>query len=632
MSKILIIGNFKKRKEVAYAKYIIAKYAAFSDILVSGNKYKVFKKFDTINLSSKSSDLYINYLLSADIVFILDEKTNYHKYKTNQRIINLRGINQTELCNYTDVVNFSSLEDKIFTNYNINFFNYSESFKKSNIEQVIDNLNISISQNRLKEELIFITNSPFFNIYSPNNTQRLLTKITELYDSYNIILINLNLIENSNLIPLVNNYTSILDINNKLLFSYLKHFKGIIIADNQQSILEYQEHLNNHNISDLSNKKILSDSLKLFFNETNFDEFFNKIDIKHKLTPNDYYQSLNDQYNEQIKNKKISSIIRHYNTSLNLLYRAINSVFASEHKNIEIIIVDYGLEDDIEHKIYSDFKNNAIKYIYQNNQDSGSVLNAGIKAATGDYVFFLDSNDTISNISLKLMLTHSELFNLDLVIGESLVHDKNNNFQSFSKLSSMTYTCYYNKTKNNIFNDNSLNNILNTMLIRINIFYDYDIWFEDGFYADLIFTVLLFTKIKEYHYLNIPICNDDKYWGDSTIYQNKSFDDFNQRFISYKKIWGIIDNVYKEELLRSNLSAFNLYLPECSKFNSNQQKQLFTNLKKYVMDRIDYYSEVDTNYISVMMVRCLKENDFTSFLKLCNELISTLPSSNTVNK
>lgn len=90
---------------------------------------------------------------------------------------------------------------------------------------------------------------------------------------------------------------------------------------------------------------------------------------------------------------KISVVIPTYNRK-NKLFRALQSVRNQTMEPDEVIVVDDGSIDNTE----SFIKNLCgswpeLKYIYQSNQGPGAARNTGIRAAKGDYVAFLDSDD-----------------------------------------------------------------------------------------------------------------------------------------------------------------------------------------------------------------------------------------------
>ncbi|MBR1801888.1 glycosyltransferase family 2 protein [Candidatus Saccharibacteria bacterium] len=94
-------------------------------------------------------------------------------------------------------------------------------------------------------------------------------------------------------------------------------------------------------------------------------------------------------------NPKVSIIIPTFNAE-DTLERCINSVLEQTYNNLEIIIINDGSTDktaEIGKKLAK--KNTQIKYIFQENRGVSSARNNGIKKASGEYIFFLDSDDTI---------------------------------------------------------------------------------------------------------------------------------------------------------------------------------------------------------------------------------------------
>ena len=91
---------------------------------------------------------------------------------------------------------------------------------------------------------------------------------------------------------------------------------------------------------------------------------------------------------------KVSIIIPVFNAQ-DHLERCIKSALAQTYANIEVILINDGSTDNSDRicRLFSADKR--IKYYKQNNSGVSSARNAGIKIASGDYVFFLDSDDEI---------------------------------------------------------------------------------------------------------------------------------------------------------------------------------------------------------------------------------------------
>lgn len=93
---------------------------------------------------------------------------------------------------------------------------------------------------------------------------------------------------------------------------------------------------------------------------------------------------------------KVSVIIPVYQVEL-YLERAVDSVLAQTLPEIEILLVDDGSEDSspaICDRYARDYPDR-VTVIHQENQGLGMARNAGIAAASGEFVAFLDSDDTV---------------------------------------------------------------------------------------------------------------------------------------------------------------------------------------------------------------------------------------------
>lgn len=90
---------------------------------------------------------------------------------------------------------------------------------------------------------------------------------------------------------------------------------------------------------------------------------------------------------------KVSVIIPTYNRAKYLAV-AIQSILGQTYSNFEIIIVDDGSTDNTR-EVVDNFNDSRIKYIYQENQWAAAARNNGIRASSGEYLTFLDSDDIL---------------------------------------------------------------------------------------------------------------------------------------------------------------------------------------------------------------------------------------------
>ena len=110
---------------------------------------------------------------------------------------------------------------------------------------------------------------------------------------------------------------------------------------------------------------------------------------------------------------KISVIIPSYN-SAHCLPDAIDSILAQDYQNLEILVVDDGSTDntkDVINSYINSVKKNRscrILYVYKENGGVSSARNVGIENARGEYIAFLDADDTLLENSISQRVAFME--------------------------------------------------------------------------------------------------------------------------------------------------------------------------------------------------------------------------------
>lgn len=117
------------------------------------------------------------------------------------------------------------------------------------------------------------------------------------------------------------------------------------------------------------------------------------------------------QYEKKVK---ISIIISAYNEG-KLLQRCLMSVLSQTYKNLEIIVIDDGSTDDTA-EILDAFakKDNRIIAVHQVNAGLVEVREKGISLATGDFIGFVDGDDTIQPDMYERLLDNAIKYNADI--------------------------------------------------------------------------------------------------------------------------------------------------------------------------------------------------------------------------
>lgn len=112
----------------------------------------------------------------------------------------------------------------------------------------------------------------------------------------------------------------------------------------------------------------------------------------------------------------ISVIVPVYNRE-KFISKCVDSLLRQTYDNLEIILVDDGSKDsslDI-CKRYA-LKNKKIKVVSKENGGVSSARNAGLKAAGGDYIGFVDSDDKISPGMYNVLLTNIHKYKVKISV------------------------------------------------------------------------------------------------------------------------------------------------------------------------------------------------------------------------
>jgi glycosyltransferase involved in cell wall biosynthesis len=101
---------------------------------------------------------------------------------------------------------------------------------------------------------------------------------------------------------------------------------------------------------------------------------------------------------------KISVIIPLYNVE-KYIEACVDSICQQKFTDFEVIVIDDGSKDDSVENAKRAFKNNSKEFILitQDNKGQASARNEGIKIAQGEYIAFVDSDDTIDSRYLEAL-------------------------------------------------------------------------------------------------------------------------------------------------------------------------------------------------------------------------------------
>lgn len=111
------------------------------------------------------------------------------------------------------------------------------------------------------------------------------------------------------------------------------------------------------------------------------------------------------------------------------LDKCVKSIVAQSYKNLEIILVDDGSPDNCPAMCDSwAQKDSRIKVIHKQNGGLSSARNAGLDVRTGEYIYFLDSDDYIADNCIETLFNAIVSDGSDMCIGNLMLVDESGNF------------------------------------------------------------------------------------------------------------------------------------------------------------------------------------------------------------
>ena len=117
----------------------------------------------------------------------------------------------------------------------------------------------------------------------------------------------------------------------------------------------------------------------------------------------------------KIKINRISVIIPIYNAS-KYLRECLETVLSQTYSDLEVILVDDGSNDGSS-EICDEIEaiDQRIKVIHQINAGPSAARNAGLKAATGTYIGFVDADDMVETDMYEMLISTAIVSNADIV-------------------------------------------------------------------------------------------------------------------------------------------------------------------------------------------------------------------------
>ena len=283
---------------------------------------------------------------------------------------------------------------------------------------------------------------------------------------------------------------------------------------------------------------------------------------------------------------KISVIVPVYNSE-KYIARCIQSILTQTYHDWELLLVDDGSTDRSQHILKEyELKDQRIKVLYQNHGGAGLARNLGINNAVGDYIVFVDSDDTIENNYFMLL----SQMKTDVVFIDSNQVD-----ESFRLIKRERMSVHKYKTKDEILRSQMTGKIpwggwrkavKKDIIHKNNIYYTNHTIGEEA-----IFSFLVLWYAKDYSFIDAPVYN---YIQHDDSLSHTLLDD----------PWGDVALALKEKLLDLNIyhefaTAINAFILTAAAVSLDRMAKKYTN-KEYSLkaqSRINRLkNEIDNNY------------------------------------
>lgn len=292
----------------------------------------------------------------------------------------------------------------------------------------------------------------------------------------------------------------------------------------------------------------------------------------------------------------ISVIVPVYNVE-KYLHECIDSVLRQTYTNFELILVDDGSKDSSKY-ICEEYarKDSRIKVLEKENGGASSARNLGMAVAEGEYIYFLDSDDWLSEQIFELLVLCSGSEKVDIVFFDAYTVEQetgkvatNNYFHKYKYNPKKGYILMGEMLKNREFRVSPCLLFFKTEFLQKS-----NIRFEEGImYEDMIFAYQVFYQAEKVAYLP-EFLYYRRYRENSVMTAKKSM----RNFISAERVYYkvreyaennklIEDEITKLYMVRCSLNVLNLY-KRMSAEERKKSKENYIRLKKDILEQHSY--------------------------------------------
>jgi glycosyltransferase involved in cell wall biosynthesis len=315
---------------------------------------------------------------------------------------------------------------------------------------------------------------------------------------------------------------------------------------------------------------------------------------------------------DTLKQPFVSVVIVSYNCAQDLP-RALNACKSQTFEDFEIVIVNNGSTDNSEEIIDEFITKNSqlrVKLIYiEKNEGLPKGRNAGMDAATGEYILFNDADDWMDNNCLELLAKKAEQTRADRIIGafkdvnidDKIIHNR----MLPQNPSKWRYTMFQ------------------ANLYRRTVFIENNLRFPDHIYYDDYYVNLYFNYYcKKCAFVNVPTYS---YFVTATsttgfkvmLSTEKIVNWFSDLCKDTSTIINLLSGQDREEVLYQNIKTYYAYLLHHHRYC--EYKVLIQNYKALNEVMLQYYPQ----YLKCKNITLFKANNDTFYGRSIIWFIST---------
>lgn len=282
---------------------------------------------------------------------------------------------------------------------------------------------------------------------------------------------------------------------------------------------------------------------------------------------------------------KLSVVVPVYNVE-KYLKKCVDSILNQEDAEYELLLVDDGSTDEsglLCDKIKAEYTNQNIQVIHQKNKGLGGARNTGIQASNGEYLFFIDSDDTVTPGCFKELLAflenHPETDILAFDIKK--VNENGNEICEIPAMQTKDADASIYEKKELLLTDHSACNkvIRKSLFIENKIYFPERLWFED-----LATIVKLYPHAKKISYIPkafyIYLQRTDSIMNSTQCDKNIDMLTAYDMVLQYFKEKGLFEKFYSELEYLAALHVY--YLSSVRVLNIDSHHKLLDMYREYV--------------------------------------------------